>query len=397
VSNKQAYAVGLDIGSARTRMVICTLDGDEIRYAGHGEAPSMAWSKSRLRDQAALSESIREAARRAEHCAGASIDGAVVGLGGSAVESTVGNGFYELGRVREIEQRHLDAAVEMAAERQSNRYIFQVLPQDFTMDGRAGYRNPIGSRAARLEANVCLMTTTAPEHQCVVDAVHQAHLAVEETVFEGMASAYAAVLPEERQRGVAVVDIGAHSSELIVYDGDACVAACSLPVAGDHFSRDVAWRFTVSLEDAERIKQQYGCAVLGLTADNSLIDVPTPDGRAPREAPRRDLNEVLEARAEELFMFVREEIVAAGMEQGLMEGVVLTGGGARLNGMCDMAERVLNCQARNGLPMGIDGWPDAINDPAWATAAGLVMYSARLKYRHAASRGAPGLLGHLLR
>jgi cell division protein FtsA len=184
---------------------------------------------------------------------------------------------------------------------------------------------------------------------------------------------------------------------LILYDGEACVSACSLPVAGDHFSRDVAWRFTVSLEDAERIKQQYGCAVLGLTADNSLIDVPTPDGRAPREAPRRDLNEVLEARAEELFLFVREEIAAAGMEQELMEGVILTGGGARLIGMCDMAERVLNCQARNGLPVGILGWPDAINDPAWTTAAGLAMYSARLKHRHGANRGAPGLLGHLLR
>lgn len=397
MSSKNSYAAGLDAGSASTRVVICTLEDGELRYAGHGEAGSIAWNKSRLRDQTALSESIRQAVHQAEERAGVSVDGAVVGLGGSAVESSSGSWLYEFGRSREIEQGHLDASVEMAAQIQSNRYIFQVLPQDFTVDGRAGYRNPRGMRASRLEANVCLMTTTPPEHQCLLDAVHQAHLAVEETVFEGMAASYAAVAVEERSRGVAVVDIGAQSTELIIYDGEACVGACSLPVAGDHFSRDVAWRFTVSLEDAERIKQQYGCAVLGLTADNSLIDVPTPDGRAPREAPRRDLNEVLEARAEELFLFVRDEITAAGMEQALMEGVVLTGGGARLNGMCDMAERVLNSQARNGLPVGVEGWPDAINDPAWTTAAGLAMYSARLKYRHAASRGAPGLLGHLLR
>jgi cell division protein FtsA len=397
VPAKNGYAVGLDAGSAWTRAVICSLENGELRFSGYGEAPSMAWNKGRLRDQTALSESIRQAIRDAEARAGVSVDSAVVGLGGSAVESTGGSGLYEFGRPREIEQGHLDATVEMAAQLQSNRYIFQVLPQDFTVDGRAGYRNPLGVRASRLEANVCLMTTASPEHQCLVDAVHQAHLAVEETVFEGMAASYAAVLAEDRARGVAVVDIGAHSTELIVYDGEACVSACSLPVAGDHFSRDVAWRFTVSLEDAERIKQQYGCAVLGLTADNSLIDVPTPDGRAPREAPRRDLNEVLEARAEELFLFVREEIEAAGMGQELMEGVILTGGGARLNGMCDMAERVLNSQARNGLPVGIQGWPDSINDPAWTTAAGLAMYSARLKYRHGANNGAPGLLGHLLR
>lgn len=397
MSSKHTYAAGLDAGSASTRVVICALEDGELRYAGHGEAGSSAWSKGRLRDQTALSESIRRAVHEAEQRAGVSVDGAVVGLGGSAVESSSGSWLYEFGRPREIEQGHLDASVEMAAQIQSNRYIFQVLPQDFTVDGRAGYRNPLGMRASRLEANVCLMTTTPPEHQCLLDAVHQAHLAVEETVFEAMAASYAAVAVEERSRGVAVVDIGAQSTELIIYDGEACVGACSLPVAGDHFSRDVAWRFTVSLEDAERIKQQYGCAVLGLTADNSLIDVPTPDGRAPREAPRRDLNEVLEARAEELFLFVREEVAAAGMEQALMEGVVLTGGGARLTGMCDMAERVLNSQARNGLPVGVEGWPDAINDPAWTTAAGLAMYSARLKYRHAASRGAPGLLGHLLR
>jgi cell division protein FtsA len=397
VSSKNTYAVGLDAGSASTRVVICVLEDGELRYAGHGEAGSSAWQKSRLRDQAALSESIRKAVHQAEACAGVNVDGAVVGIGGSAVESSGGSWLYEFGRQRDIEQGHLDASVEMAAQIQSNRYTFQVLPQDFTVDGRAGYRNPLGMRASRLEANICLMTTTPTEHQGLLDAVHQAHLAVEETVFEGMAASYAAVTVEERARGVAVVDIGAQSTELIIYDGEACVGACSLPVAGDHFSRDVAWRFTVSLEDAERIKQQYGCAVLGLTADNSLIDVPTPDGRAPREAPRRDLNEVLEARAEELFLFVREEIAAAGMEQALMEGVVLTGGGARLNGMCDMAERVMNSQARNGLPVGVEGWPDAINDPAWTTAAGLAMYSARLKYRHAENRGAPGLLGHLLR
>ncbi len=119
--------------------------------------------------------------------------------------------------------------------------------------------------------------------------------------------------------------------------------------------------------------------MLGLTADNSLIEVPSAEGRAPREAPRRQLNEILEARAEELFFYVGNEIARAGMDQKLLEGMVLTGGGAMLNGMCDMAERVLNCQARNGLPIGIEKWPDTLDNPLWTTAAGLAMYSARLK------------------
>jgi cell division protein FtsA len=205
------------------------------------------------------------------------------------------------------------------------------------------------------------------------------------------------VLPEERTRGVAVLDIGAQSTGMVVYDGDALVGACSLPVCGDHFTRDVAWGLTVSFEDAQRIKEEYGCAILGLTSDSSLIEVPSPAGRPPREAPRRQLNSILEARAEELFLYAQAELVQAGMQQELLEGVVLTGGCARLNGMCDMAERVLNCQARNGLPAGLDQWPEEINDPAWSTVAGLAMYSARLKFRRELKRRAPGLLGYLVR
>ena len=179
------------------------------------------------------------------------------------------------------------------------------------------------------------------------------------------------MLPEDRARGVALVDIGAHSTEIVVYDGDAMLRASSIPVSGDFFTSDVAFGMTVSFEDAEALKREYGCAILGLTSDNSLIEVPSPEGRAPREAPRRLLNDILEARAEELFLYVRNELARVGMDQQLLEGIILTGGGAMLNGMCDMAERVVNCPARNGLPQGIAGWPDEINDAGWCVAAGL--------------------------
>jgi cell division protein FtsA len=159
----------------------------------------------------------------------------------------------------------------------------------------------------------------------------------------------------------------------------------------------VAFGFNVNYEDAESLKREYGCAILGLTSDNSLIEVPSPEGRAPREATRRQLNEILEARAEELFLYVRNELAKVGMEQALLEGVVLTGGGALLNGMCDMAERVLNCQARNGLPVGIEEWPDSINSPTWASVAGLAMYSGKLKLQKEWKRKVPGIMGLVLR
>jgi cell division protein FtsA len=231
----------------------------------------------------------------------------------------------------------------------------------------------------------------------LVNAVHQAHLGVEETIFEPIAAAYSAVLQEDRARGVAVVDVGAHSTDIAVYDGETLLRASSLPISGDHFTRDLAFGLMVQYEDAEMLKREYGCAILGLTSDNSLVEVPSQEGRPPRETSRRQLNEILEARAEELFLYVRHEFAKVGMEQSLLEGIVLTGGGALLNGMCDMAERVINCQARLGLPIGIQDWPENINTAAWATAAGLAMYSAKLKTQKEWKRKVPGIMGLVMR
>ena len=399
MSNKPQYAAGLDAGSSSTRCVIGVVEDGRLRYLGHGEERSRGWAKGRIADPQALSESVADAVREAETAAGASIEGMVAGVGGAGVSGFHNRGVYEFGRPRPIEQDDLTYAVERAARvrLEDGRCLLQLFPQDFTLDGRAGYRNPRGSTCSRLEANAYVVTAPAQEHHTLVNAIHLSHYAVEETVYEGLAAAYAAVLADDRSRGVALVDIGFDSTDIVVYDGEALVLAKSLAVSSDHFTRDVAFGFKISYEDAEMLKRDYGCAMLGLTADNSLIEVPSPEGRAPREASRRQLNEILEARAEELFFFVRRELAAIGMEQSLLEGVVLTGGGALLNGMCDMAERILNCQARNGLPIGIENWPDSLETPLWTAAAGLMMYSARLKLKREGKRKAPGLIGLVLK
>ncbi|MBI1899415.1 MAG: cell division protein FtsA [Acidobacteria bacterium] len=392
-------AVGLDVGSARVRCTVCLLEDTHLRYLGHGEAESHGWVKGRISDQIAVSAGIRLAVEEAERRSGAAVGAAVVGVGGTTVEGTNSRGIYEFGRPREIDPGDLGYAVELASKvrLEEGRLLLQVLPQDFTVDGRAGHRNPRGVCCSRVEANVHVITASAHDHHAVISSVHQAHLEVEETIFEPMASAYACILQEDRSRGVALVDIGAHSTDIAVYDGEALLRASSIPVCGELFTRDVAFGLTVSYEDAESLKKQYGCALAGLGAENSTIVVTPVDGRPRREAPRRVLNEILEARAEELFLFVRAELAKVGMEQALLEGAVLTGGGALLPGMCDMAERVLNCQARNGLASGIDRWPEEINDPSWATAAGLAMYSAKLKTQREWKRKVPSIVGMVLK
>jgi cell division protein FtsA len=397
VAGKTRLAAGLDLGSTSTRVVICALEEESLKFLGYGDAPVQGWSRGRLADQGALTESIRFALHEAELRAQASPDSAVIGVGGS-VAGVNSRGVYEFGRRRNIEPDDLRYAVELAARvrLEEDRQVLQVCPQDFTLDGRAGYRNPKGILCARLEANVHVVTTSLQEHQGLVSAVHQAHLAVEESVFEGVAAGYAAIVQEDRARGVAVIDIGAQSTHLAVYDGEALLLATAIPIAADHMTRDVSWLLKMNYEDAESLKREYGCAVTGLAADHSLIEIPSAEGRALREAPRRQLNEILEARAEEIFERVYAEILRVGMEQSLLEGAVLTGGGAMLTGMCDIAERVLNCQARNGLAMGIANWPHELDNPVWTTAAGLAMYSGRLKLKREWKR-ATGLAGLMLK
>lgn len=397
--SRPQLAVGLDAGSAGTRCVVCAVEDGRIRFLGSGEVESRGWAKSRIADRDQMSESVRLAAREAERQAQISFEAVVVGLGGSAVSGANARGVYEFGRPREIEDSDMRYAVELACRvrLEDERILLQVLPQDFTVDGRAGIVNPRGTRASRLEANVHVVTTSAIDHQALVSAVHLAHLAVEETVYEAMAAAYACVLPEERAKGVAVADIGLHSTELVIYDGDAMVQAASVPVSGDHFTRDVSFGFHVAHDDAERLKIEYGCAILGLTSDNALIEVPSAENRPVREAPRRELNDMLEARAQYLFEYIKKKVLEADMDRSLLEGIVLCGGGARLNGMCDVAELVLSCPARNGLPVGIQDWPSHLNNPTWTTAAGLAMYSGRLKQHREGRKQRPPFLNLLMR
>jgi cell division protein FtsA len=379
--------------------MIGVLEPSGLRLIGFGETESEGWVKGRIADQRAASESILRAVHEAELKAQVAADSAVAGVGGPTVRGANSRAAIEVGRKREIEHRDVTRAIERASRVQlhEDRMMLQACLQDFVVDDHPGHRDPRGMIASRIEANMHLVTASVQEHECLVTAMNQAHLAAEETVYEAVAACYAAILPEERREGIALLDIGVHSSELGVYYGDSLQLASSIPICGDHFTKDIVRGLCTTYEDAVRLKEEYGCAVLGLTADNSLIEVPSPEERGAREAPRRLLNQILEARAEELFRLVRRELARVGMDQALMGGVVLCGGGARLNGMCDMAERVLNCQARNGLALGIRDWPEEIDDPVWTTAAGLLMYSAKLKSREQAHQRAAGFLGRMLR
>ncbi len=398
MASKRMLAVGLDAGSADTRCLALELHDSRLRFVASGEVESIGWNRGRIADAAALSVCIQAAVHQVEQAGRVTVDSVTVGVG-SSVQGFDNRGTYKFARPHQVTAEDLSYAVEQATDvhLETGRCLLHVFPQDFTLDGRAFHRYPKGATCTRIDANVHVLTAGKEEHDTLLQAVHNAHFSVEDTVFEGIAAAYAAILPDERPRGVLLLNIGRDSSEIAVYEGEALLLAKSLAVSADHMTRDAAWGLTISWGDAERLKREYGCAMVGLTADNSLIELPSAEGRPTREAPRKQLNDILEARAEQLFCFVRKELDVIGKAQGLLEGVLLTGGGALLPGMCDLAERVLNLPARNGLAIGIEDWPDELNSPSWTTAAGLAMYSARMKTRAEPRAKASGLMGLVMR
>jgi cell division protein FtsA len=398
MQGKPVLAAGVDAGSAHTRAVILLLENGTVRLLGYGEAPSHGWKRAGISDQKAVSESIEHAVKQAEAAAQAPIGSAVFGVGGAGIASSTARGGCEIGFPREIDENDVNLVVDRASRIQlrEDELLLHLFPQDFRVDGRSGHRNPRGMIGSRLEVYVHLVTASAQEHHGLIGAANLAHLMVEETVFEAIASHYACVVPERGHEGMAVIDIGAHSTDLAIYVGDSLLFSSSLPVCADHFTLDVAYILKVSFEDAEWIKEQHGCAMLGLTADHSLIELPSTPDRGPREAARGELNRILEARARELFQYVQRDLERTGMD-GMLLGVVLTGGGSLLHGMCDMAERILDCQARLGLPDGILDWAEEINRPDWSTAAGLAMYSARLKLRAELDRRKGGMLAGIFK
>lgn len=398
MSNKSIIATGLDLGSHYTRCVIALLEDERLRFLGRGSAPSRGWARSRISDQQAVSACVLAAAEEAEAMAKITMETVVAGMGGLTARGANSRGRMDFGRPREIEQRDINRAMERAQNIQltEDRMVLQLLPQDFVIDDHPGFHDPRKMVASVIEANAHLVMISAQEHGNLVGAVNNAHLSVDETVFEAIAGCYAAVPPEERREGIVYVDIGAHSTELVCYYGDSAQLVGSLRICGDHFSRDLAHALRIPMEAAEIVKREFGGAISEGTAENSMVELPIADERG-REAPRKFVNGILESRAIELFEMVRAELARFGMQRAIASGVVIGGGGALLPGICDVAERVLECPARMGLAQGFQDWPEELHDPAWTTAAGLAMYAARLRSQVDLERQSVGMLGRILR
>ncbi|MCB0359265.1 MAG: cell division protein FtsA, partial [Bdellovibrionales bacterium] len=258
-----------------------------------------------------------------------------------------------------------------------DREILHILPQEYIVDEQDGIREPLGMSGVRLEAKVHIVTGSVSSAQNIVKSANRVGLNVADIVLEPIASAEAVLSPEEKELGVAMIDIGGGTTDITVFHGGAVKHTSVIPIGGNHITNDIAAGLRTPTSAAEEIKRRYGCAMTSLVHTNETIEVAQTGGRAPRVLSRQVLAEIIEPRVEEIFSLIHREIIKSGLDEFLAGGVVLTGGTVMLEGMPEMAEQTFSLPVRRGLPTGVGGLVDVVNSPAFATGVGLVLYGAR--------------------
>jgi cell division protein FtsA len=268
-----------------------------------------------------------------------------------------------------------------------DREILHVLPQEFLVDHQDNIRDPLGMVGQSLEVNVHIVTTSITATQNVVTAVNRAGVVVSDTALEPLASAEAVLTQDERELGCCLLDIGGGTTELIVYSGGVVRHTGAVAIGGDHFSNDLAVGLRTPIPEAERVKREHGCAWRELLAEDQSIQIASVGDRPPRTVFVRMLNEIIEPRAQELLTLVLEDLKRAGFDAQIPAGLVLAGGGARLKGLAELAERMFSLPVRCAVPRGLEDMPEELSQPEYATVVGLLLYGAHAR-RAAAQRPA---------
>jgi cell division protein FtsA len=368
----------LDLGTAKTCVMVGEVrDEGVVDILGLGTAPSRGLRKGVIVHVESTVTAIRKAVAEAEAMAGCEIRRVVATLGGAHVRGLTSHGVVAV-RNGEVSSgdvhRVLDAAraVALPAERE----ILHVLPQEYIIDDQDGIKDPVEIAGVRLEAKVHIVTAQASAAQNVVKCCRQAGLAVDDVVLAGLAAADAVLTPEEKDLGVALVDIGGGTTDVVVFRQGAVRFTSTLPLGGGHLTNDIAAGLRTPTAEAEKIKHRWGCARADKVERHVQIEVPSVGDRDPRVLSRHVLCEIIEPRVEEICALVSRELIRSGSEDGLASGIVLTGGTALLDSIAEVAERIFRLPVRIGTPHHIGTLRDLVAAPTYAGAVGLLLSSA---------------------
>ncbi|KAB2889190.1 MAG: cell division protein FtsA [Desulfobulbaceae bacterium] len=369
--------VGLDIGTTKICCVVGEVTDENTEIIGVGIVPSQGLKKGIVVNIESTVNSIKQAVRLAEETAGCdlrSVD-VYVGIAGNHIKGFNSPGILAINN-REIKKADIDEVITAArtVKISENQRVIHVMPQEYMVDDHTGIQNPIGMTGVRLVTNVHIVTADIGAVHNLVTCCNKAGLEVADIVLESIASARSVLSRDEMELGVALVDIGGGTTDLAVFCDGTIRHTCEIGLGGHNLTNDLSVGLRTPLQEAERLKEDFGGAIASIIKPNLVVDVPTVGDREPRKVTQKVLVDILEARMIEILEMVDRELVLSGQKNRINGGVVITGGTALLANVVDLAEQIFDTQVRIGYPAGISGRVDEVYSPRCTTAVGLVMY-----------------------
>ncbi|MBI5524804.1 MAG: cell division protein FtsA [Deltaproteobacteria bacterium] len=378
MAKREELIVGLDIGTTKICAVVGETTAEGIDVIGVGTSPSRGLRKGVVVNIDHTVNGIVKAIEEAELMAGCEITNVYSGIAGSHIRGINSRGMVAV-KDKEVERYDIDRVIDAAKAipLPTDREIIHILPQEYIIDEQDGIKEPLGMAGVRLEAKVHIVTGAVSAAQNLVTCANKAGLQVESIVLQPLASAVAVLSEDEKELGVALVDVGGGTADIAVFSDGSIVHTSVIPLGGNHITNDIAVGLRTPADEAEKIKIKYGCAMTSMVSKEENIEVPSVGGRQPRVLSRQILAEIIEPRVEEIFQLTHTEIQKSGYEELLASGVVITGGSTLMEGMPEMAEEVLGMPVRRGYPQGVGGLTDVVKSPAYSTGVGLVLHGLK--------------------
>ncbi|HID02598.1 MAG TPA: cell division protein FtsA [Desulfobacterales bacterium] len=367
--------VGLDIGTTKICCIVGEVFEDGIDIIGVGTAPSVGLKKGVVVNIESTVKSIRQAVRQAEEAAGCDLRTVYVGIAGSHIKGFNSPGIIAING-REIKEGDVEDVIVAArtVKISENQQIIHVLPQEYMVDDHTGIQNPLGMTGVRLVTNVHIVTADMAAVHNLYTCCDKAGLEVADMVLESIASAHATLSPDEMELGVALLDIGGGTTDLAVFCDGTIRHTCEIGLGGHNLTNDLSVGLRTPLQDAERLKEDFGYAISSVVKPNHVVDVPTVGDREPRKVTQKVLVDILQARMVEILEMVNQDLINCGLKNRINGGIVLTGGTALLANLADLAEQIFDLPVRIGYPVQIGGKVEEVQTPRCTTGVGLVMY-----------------------
>ncbi len=378
MAKQEKYIVGLDVGTSKICVVVGEIKVDgNLDVIGIGSAESHGLKKGVVVSLEKTVEGVQKAVEEAELMAGIEISRVFIGISGNHIKGFNSRGVIGIStKQQEIFREDIDRVIAAAhpAGMPADSEIIHVLPQEYKVDNHEGIMDPTGMTGRRLEVNAHIVTGSSTAIQNMMTCVHRTGLSVSGKVLVQKANAEAVLTGDEKEMGVALVDIGAGTTNIAIFERGSLWHTAVIPVGGYNFTNDIAIGLRTPFPDAEKIKKKYGCVLSNYLEADATFEASGVGAPKVRLVPQQTLVEILQPRAEELFQLVHQEIEKAGYDKVINAGLVITGGGSLLTGITEIAELQFNLPARLGKPTGIGGLVDVVSSPSYATSIGLIKF-----------------------